>query len=84
MGVERTVACLTTYSLVNKGLSSAAAAAVPARYGLVYPGMGWVLWREPSDVPDDLVFHINYLGSGALMSAIMCCCGSIVCLRAVQ
>jgi glutamate/tyrosine decarboxylase-like PLP-dependent enzyme len=26
--------------------------------------MGWVLWREPSDVPDDLVFHINYLGSG--------------------
>jgi glutamate decarboxylase len=30
----------------------------------VYLGMGWVLWREPSDVPDDLVFHINYLGSG--------------------
>jgi glutamate/tyrosine decarboxylase-like PLP-dependent enzyme len=26
--------------------------------------MGWVLWREPSDVPEDLVFHINYLGSG--------------------
>ncbi|KAF6262278.1 pyridoxal phosphate-dependent transferase [Scenedesmus sp. NREL 46B-D3] len=33
------------------------------KYGLVYPGMGWVLWREPSDVPDDLVFHLNYLGS---------------------
>uniref|UniRef100_A0A383VZT6 Glutamate decarboxylase n=1 Tax=Tetradesmus obliquus TaxID=3088 RepID=A0A383VZT6_TETOB len=33
------------------------------KYGLVYPGMGWVLWREPGDVPDDLVFHINYLGS---------------------
>lgn len=31
------------------------------RYGLVYAGVGWVLWREPDDVPEDLVFHLNYL-----------------------
>ncbi|KAG3118733.1 hypothetical protein PI124_g2762 [Phytophthora idaei] len=24
--------------------------------------MGWALWREPEDLPDDLVFHVNYLG----------------------
>eukprot|EP00877_Chromochloris_zofingiensis_P010105 jgi/Chrzof1/5348/UNPLg00813.t1 len=31
------------------------------KYGLVYAGVGWVLWREPDDVPEDLVFHLNYL-----------------------
>jgi len=33
------------------------------KYGLVYAGIGWVMWREPKDVPEDLVFHINYLGT---------------------
>ncbi|WJX67023.1 glutamate decarboxylase [Trifolium repens] len=33
------------------------------KYGLVYPGIGWVVWRNKDDLPDDLVFHINYLGS---------------------
>ncbi|XP_004515245.1 glutamate decarboxylase-like [Cicer arietinum] len=33
------------------------------KYGLVYPGVGWVVWRSKEDLPDDLVFHINYLGS---------------------
>eukprot|EP00878_Enallax_costatus_P013252 GHUV01013854.1.p1 GENE.GHUV01013854.1~~GHUV01013854.1.p1 ORF type:complete len:436 (+),score=91.66 GHUV01013854.1:437-1744(+) len=33
------------------------------KYGLVFAGIGWVLWREPQDVPEDLVFHLNYLGS---------------------
>ncbi|KAK4567410.1 hypothetical protein RGQ29_003264 [Quercus rubra] len=33
------------------------------KYGLVYPGVGWVVWRTKEDLPDDLVFHINYLGS---------------------
>lgn len=33
------------------------------KYGLVYPGVGWVVWRSQNDLPDDLVFHINYLGS---------------------
>ncbi|KAI3796905.1 hypothetical protein L1987_39592 [Smallanthus sonchifolius] len=33
------------------------------KYGLVYAGVGWVVWRTKDDLPDDLVFHINYLGS---------------------
>lgn len=32
------------------------------KYGLVYPGIGWVLWRDQTNLPDDLVFHVNYLG----------------------
>lgn len=33
------------------------------KYGLVYPGVGWVVWRSPEYLPDELVFHINYLGA---------------------
>ena len=33
------------------------------RYGLVYPGVGWVLWRAPEYLPKELVFNINYLGA---------------------
>jgi glutamate decarboxylase len=32
------------------------------KFGMVYPGMGTVVFREQSDLPEDLVFHINYLG----------------------
>ncbi len=32
------------------------------KYGLVYPGVGWVVWRSHEDLPADLVFHVNYLG----------------------
>ncbi|WP_131744839.1 glutamate decarboxylase [Frankia sp. Cppng1_Ct_nod] len=32
------------------------------KYGLVYPGVGWVLWRDSHALPDDLVFHVDYLG----------------------
>jgi glutamate decarboxylase len=32
------------------------------KFGLVYPGMGTVLFRDASDLPDELIFHINYLG----------------------
>ena len=32
------------------------------KYGLVYPGVGWVLWRDAAALPEDLVFHVNYLG----------------------
>jgi glutamate decarboxylase len=32
------------------------------KYGLVYPGVGWVVWRSAQDLPDDLVFRVNYLG----------------------
>ncbi|VAI07923.1 unnamed protein product [Triticum turgidum subsp. durum] len=33
------------------------------KYGLVYPGIGWCVWRTKEDLPDELIFHINYLGS---------------------
>ncbi|OMO59899.1 Shikimate kinase [Corchorus capsularis] len=33
------------------------------KYGLVYPGIGWVIWRSKNDLPEDLIFHINYLGA---------------------
>ncbi|KAJ6796597.1 glutamate decarboxylase isoform X2 [Iris pallida] len=33
------------------------------KYGLVYAGVGWVVWRSKDDLPDELIFHINYLGS---------------------
>jgi glutamate decarboxylase len=32
------------------------------KFGLVYPGMGTVVFRDASDLPEELVFHINYLG----------------------
>jgi glutamate decarboxylase len=32
------------------------------KYGLVYPGLGWLVFRTPEDLPDDLVFYENYLG----------------------
>jgi glutamate decarboxylase len=32
------------------------------KYGLVYPGVGWALWRDAAALPDDLVFKVNYLG----------------------
>ena len=32
------------------------------KYGLVYPGVGWVLWRDADALPHELVFDVNYLG----------------------
>ena len=32
------------------------------KYGLVYPGLGWVVWREKEDLPEDLIFNVSYLG----------------------
>ncbi|KAJ3305044.1 hypothetical protein HDV03_002126 [Kappamyces sp. JEL0829] len=32
------------------------------KYGLVYPGLGWVIWRNKGCVPDGMVFHLDYLG----------------------
>jgi glutamate decarboxylase len=32
------------------------------KYGLVYPGIGWVVMRDKHDLPDELVFRVNYLG----------------------
>lgn len=33
------------------------------KYGLVYAGIGWVVWRNKEDLPEELVFHVNYLGA---------------------
>ncbi|XP_074575051.1 glutamate decarboxylase 1-like isoform X1 [Curcuma longa] len=33
------------------------------KYGLVYAGVGWVVWRNKEDLPEELIFHINYLGA---------------------
>ena len=32
------------------------------KYGLVYPGVGWVVWRDEEALPSDLIFDVNYLG----------------------
>jgi glutamate decarboxylase len=32
------------------------------KFGLVYPGVGWLIFREPADLSEDLVFYENYLG----------------------
>ncbi|KAJ5458896.1 hypothetical protein N7530_010840 [Penicillium desertorum] len=36
------------------------------KYGLVYPGIGWALWRSPEYLPEELVFNIDYLGAEQL------------------
>jgi glutamate decarboxylase len=33
------------------------------KYGLVYPGVGWAVWRDPKYLPKELIFNINYLGA---------------------
>ena len=32
------------------------------KYGLVYPGLGWVLWRSEELLPADLISQVSYLG----------------------
>jgi glutamate decarboxylase len=32
------------------------------KYGLTYPGIGFVVWRNAEHLPDELVFRVNYLG----------------------
>ncbi len=32
------------------------------KYGLVYPGVGWIIWRDKNELPEDLIFYVNYLG----------------------
>ena len=33
------------------------------KYGLVYPGLGWVIWRDKKYLPEEMSFSVNYLGS---------------------
>jgi glutamate decarboxylase len=32
------------------------------KYGLVFPGVGWVVWRDAEALPEELIFHVSYLG----------------------
>ncbi|MHB1391232.1 MAG: glutamate decarboxylase [Thermoleophilia bacterium] len=32
------------------------------KYGLVYPGVGWIIWRDQAALPQELIFRVNYLG----------------------
>jgi glutamate decarboxylase len=32
------------------------------KFGMVYPGIGWLVFRSRDDLPEDLVFYENYLG----------------------
>lgn len=33
------------------------------KYGLVYPGVGWLIMKDKSELPEELIFYVNYLGS---------------------
>jgi glutamate decarboxylase len=32
------------------------------KFGLAPLGVGWIVWRDATDLPEDLVFNVNYLG----------------------
>jgi glutamate decarboxylase len=32
------------------------------KFGLVYPGVGWIVWRDSEALPEGLIFWVNYLG----------------------
>ena len=32
------------------------------KFGLAPLGAGWVVWREAADLPEELIFNVNYLG----------------------
>ena len=32
------------------------------KFGLAPLGVGWVVWRDKAELPDDLIFHVTYLG----------------------
>jgi glutamate decarboxylase len=51
------------------------------KFGLSPLGVGWVVWREKEDLPENLVFHVNYLGGDMLDFALNFSRpgGSIVC-----
>ncbi|KAF2017167.1 glutamate decarboxylase [Aaosphaeria arxii CBS 175.79] len=32
------------------------------KFGLVYAGVGWIIWRDESQLPKHLIFELHYLG----------------------
>lgn len=47
------------------------------KYGLVYPGIGWMIWREESEFPEELIFKVNYLGGWMPTFTLNFSCNSI-------
>lgn len=33
------------------------------KFGLVYPGLGWIVWKDKKYLPDEMSFSVNYLGA---------------------
>ncbi|MBC3900398.1 glutamate decarboxylase [Acetobacterium malicum] len=40
------------------------------KYGLVYPGVGWVVWKDKKYLPSELIFNVSYLGGSLPTMAI--------------
>lgn len=40
------------------------------KYGLVYPGVGWIVWRDEEYLPKELIFSVSYLGGAMPTMAI--------------
>jgi len=40
------------------------------KYGLVYPGVGWIVWRDRQYLPEELIFNVSYLGGNMPTMAI--------------
>ena len=40
------------------------------KYGLTYPGVGWVVWRDRKYLPEELIFEVSYLGGNMPTMAI--------------
>lgn len=47
------------------------------KYGLVYPGLGWMLWKDKATFPDEIVFKVNYLGGWMPTYTLNFSCNSI-------
>ena len=33
------------------------------KFGMVYPGLGWIIWKDKKYLPEDMIFNVNYLGA---------------------
>ncbi len=50
------------------------------KFGLVYPGVGWLIFRDKEQLPDEIVFHVNYLGGEMPTFTLNFSCGSSMVL----
>lgn len=40
------------------------------KYGLVFPGIGWIIWKDKMYLPKELIFEVSYLGGSMPTMAI--------------